>query len=400
MGPSSVKLRTPGARIASRLLTLCLLISSVAWAGSRYQVLHAFGKRGDGGGVWCRVVLDPKGNLYGTTSGGGTGNQGVVFELSPRPDGKWTEEILHNFPSFPNDGQGPTDYGSGLILDPAGHLYGTTLGGGPQDIGTVFELTRSASRWKETLVHGGGSWAGLAEDEGGNLYGTQETDVFELQPTEHGWVRTILHNFRKRGDGGGAFAPVILDSAGNLYGTTEGGGAYGGGTVYEVERTADGWKEKLLHSFAVNYKDGHTPGLGALVMDNAGALYGTTAGGGCCGGVIFKLTPGSDGSWKETIIYDFKGGALGFEAGGGVVMDKAGKLYGTTINGGSGGCGVVYELAPTSSGKWKYTVLHAFQGNDGCQPDANMILDDKGNLYGTTATGGTYIGGVVFELTP
>lgn len=171
--------------------------------------------------------------------------------------------------------------------------------------------------------------------------------------------------------------------------------------MYEVELTASGWREKILHSFAVNYHDGHTPGVGALAMDSSGNLYGTTAGGGCCGGIIFRLTHSSGGQWKETILYQFRGGALGFEAGAGVVMDKVGNLYGTTIRGGGPGCGVLYKLAPGSGDKWTYTVLHTFgYGNDGCQPDANLTLAPDGTLYGTTATGGQYGSGVVFELTP
>jgi len=137
-----------------------------------------------------------------------------------------------------------------------------------------------------------------------------------------------------------------------------------------------------------------------LVLDSEGRLYGTTDVGGATGnGTIYRLTPQSGGRWKETILYSFKGGAGGQEPSAGVVMDQAGNLYGTTIGGGCG-CGVVYKLAPQAGGKWKYTLLHTFVGSDGAQPDANLILDGKGNLYGTTATGGAGGAGVAFELTP
>jgi len=409
-----------GKEILSRVLTVVsvgLGLCVMAKGAPKYQVLHPFGKGTDGGGVWSSVSLDNKGDLYGATSGGGAHNGGTVFRLTPRANGIWTETVLHSFPSSSDDGGDPN---GGLIQDGAGHWYGTTKEGGTYDTaGTVFELSHGSSGWEEDVLYsfgthrndGGEPTSGLVMDTAGDLIGTTPKGgsnggtTFQLTRSSGGWNETVIYQFCLSNptcnDGSAPYAGLILDAAGNLYGTTEGGGAHNGGTVYEVEHTATGWKEKVLHSFAVNYTDGHTPGWGALVMDAKGSLYGTTAGGGCCGGVVFKLAPRSDGKWKETILYQFQGGAMGFEAGAGVVMDKAGNLYGTTINGGSGcACGVVYKLAPGPKGKWTYTLLHTFSGSDGAQPDANLILDDKGNLYGTTATGGTYGGGVVFEITP
>lgn len=136
-------------------------------------------------------------------------------------------------------------------------------------------------------------------------------------------------------------------------------------------------------------------------MDGTGNLYGTTQGGGCCGGVIYKLTLQPDGHWKEKILYEFKGGAKGYLPNAGVVMDKAGNLYGITDAGGYGDCGVIYKLAPQPTGKWAYTVLHTFgQGDDGCMPEGNLAIDQYGNLYGGTVLGGAYGAGVVFQLTP
>jgi len=137
-------------------------------------------------------------------------------------------------------------------------------------------------------------------------------------------------------------------------------------------------------------------------MDTSGNVYGTTAGGGFCCGTVFRLRRQGDGLWKKTILYDFKGGASGFEPGAGVVRDKAGDLYGTTVYGGSPqcGCGVAFKLSPRKHGQWKYAVLHTFVGYDGAQPDANLVRDKKGNLYGTAGTGGTGGAGVVFEITP
>jgi uncharacterized repeat protein (TIGR03803 family) len=402
--------RLPTFGAASTAVALSLLFATAAFAGPKYEVLHAFGKGEDGGGVWGSVAFDSKGNLYGTTSGGGAKGYGTVFRLAPQTNGQWIENVLHSFGK--NDTGGCEPFG-GPVLDAAGNLYGTTLVCGLHNAGVAFELTQ-ADGWKETVLHnfcsqsgckdGSVPQAGLTQDRLGNLYGTAFY-AFELWHGQSGWKEKVLYRFCSKPncrDGGDPQAGVILDPSGNIYGTTRGGGAYNGGTVYEIERTTTGWKEKVLHSFAVNYTDGHTPALGALIIDGFGSLYGATSGGGCCGGVVFKLTPGSDGQWKETILYDFKGGTSGFEAGGGVVMDKAGNLYGTTVYGGttSCDCGVVYKLEQGAGGKWTYTVLHRFTGYDGAQPDANLIIDDKGSLYGTTATGGAGGAGVVFEVTP
>jgi uncharacterized repeat protein (TIGR03803 family) len=112
------------------------------------------------------------------------------------------------------------------------------------------------------------------------------------------------------------------------------------------------------------------------------------------------LTKGANGGWRDTILYNFKAGPTGSTPNAGVVMDKAGNLYGTTDYGGSGSeCGVIYRLAP-NKGKWEYTVLHTFEGLDGCLPEGNLVLDKKGNLYGGTILGGNTGYGVVFEVTP
>jgi uncharacterized repeat protein (TIGR03803 family) len=306
-----------------------------------------------------------------------------------------------------NDPNGDQPNG-GLIFDPAGHLYGTTLQGGPDDNGVVFELARDQHDWMETVLHAGGSWANVIRDQVGNLYGTTETTVFELRPDSHGWRKTILHTFcskRNCMDGADAFAGVIFGADGSLYGTTAAGGAYKAGTVYEVQHTTNGWKEHVLHSFPASQSDGSQPSSG-VVFDHSGNLYGTTSiggGTGCEGGcgIVYQLTPSADGRWTESILYNFGNGKNGQTPEGGVIIDKAGNLYGVTAFGGTGcECGVVYKLTKQSSGKWKYTILHSFTGQDGAQPAASLIFDDKGNLYGTTAAGGEGGAGVVFELTP
>jgi uncharacterized repeat protein (TIGR03803 family) len=397
---------------AAMALAMVLILASAAWAGPKYKVLHAFGAGKDGAGLWGSLLLNQKGKVYGTTTAGGSFGGGIVFELTPKATGGWTETILHNFDG--NDGDGSN---GALVFDPTGNLYGTTSFGGAFGYGTAFELSHGRDTWTENVLfsfpqpptgYGCCPYAGLIIDEVGNLYGTAGT-AFELTLGSKGWTATVLHNFTGRhGDGSGPYAGVILDAAGNLYGTTERGGTGAAGTVYQLRHTPSGWKESVLHDFPSFHNDGQVPGVGALVSDDSGNLYGTTDQGGSnscvdvgCG-TVFKLTAGSNGHWNETILYNFAGNAKGSGPGGGVVRDGAGNLYGTTVYGGttSCDCGVVYKLAPNSKGKWEYTVLHRFTGYDGAQPDANLILDSKGNLYGTTATGGAGGAGVAFELIP
>ncbi len=389
---------------AKMTVAVALILLGSAWAAPKYKVLHAFTGGADGGGLWSSLLLDKQGDVYGTTSGN------TAFKLMSHANGKWSLKVLHTFGEG-NDGSGLI---GGLIFDAEGDLYGTTVfGGGPYRYGTVFELTAGSDGWKETVLHRFGfnshgccPQASLVMDNAGNLFGTASV-AFELSPGADGWKETVLHDFTgEHGDGEGAYAGLTMGAAGNLYGTTEyGGGSQncdgGCGTVYQLSPTSGGkWKETILHRFQAHW-DGSYPGIGALILDDAGNVYGTADGGNSGYGVVFKLAPAHSGGWKETVLYNIAGGAEGAEPTAGVVMDNAGNLYGTTNAGGTGcGCGVVYKLSLGAKGKWTYTVLHAFAGYDGAGPTANLILDSKGNLYGTTATGGTGGYGVAFELTP
>jgi len=400
--------------IALMLLVLC----GPAHGAAKYKVLHKFSGP-DGDGPWDSVTLGPKGILYGTTASGGsgtgcTGGCGVVFKLTPHAGGKWTETVLHNFEYNHQDGYGP--YGN-ITIGPDGHLYGTTWLGGTEDAGTVFELTHGSNGWAENVAYSFGTQhgdegkpvAGVALDGKGNLYGTTETTAFQLVPGQGGWTENVLHRFNiTKGDGAAPYAGLIQDASGNLYGTTAAGGrgcgGEGCGTVYGLSPVSGGgWKEKILHYFGASSKDGDVPGWGPLFMDASGSLYGTTASGGngSGSGTVFKLTQGQGGRWKESMLYAFQGGAEGNEPNAGVVMDKVGNLYGTTPNGGYDDCGVIYKLAPQPRDKWTYTVLHTFKGPDGCNPEGNLTIDSEGNLYGTTVLGGIdgYYG-VIFEITP
>ncbi len=215
-----------------------------------------------------------------------------------------------------------------------------------------------------------------------------------------------LHKFTGGSDGGFADAGLIFDTDGNLYGTTNSGGAYAYGTVFKLTPNQNGsWTENVLYSFTGG-TDGNYP-MAGLIFDRAGNLYGTTGLGGnlsyCYGrgcGAVFKLTPNLDGSWTESVLHSFTTND-GQAPEAGLIFDSAGNLYGTTYFGGAYGYGVAFELSPNADGSWKESVLHSFTGSkDGSEPQAGLTFDQAGNLYGTTWEGGAYGYGVVFELTP
>jgi uncharacterized repeat protein (TIGR03803 family) len=400
--------------LAFAFLLVSAIVPAQAQQATKYKVLHAFTGGNDGGGLWGSLLLDERGDIYGTTIAGGTkGKGGTAFKLTRGANGTWKETVLYNFCSLPGCADGGGSF-AGLIFDGAGNLYGTTESGGAHVYGTVFRLTPSADGWKETLLHSFGfnkygccPQASLVMDSAGNLFGTASV-AFELSTGGDGWKETVLHDFTgQNGDGSGAYTGLVLDAAGNLYGVTlhGGGGGCGGGcgTAYQLQpTTGGGWEEHILHDFDTGGDTMAFPD-GPLLPGSIGNLYGTASVGGATGnGTVYRLTLESDGHWKATILHSFTGGANGIEPAAGVVMDKAGNLYGTTNAGGTTacGCGLIYKLAPNSNGKWTYTVLHRFTGFDGAGPNANLIMDSKGSLYGTTTTGGAGGNGVAFELAP
>lgn len=394
---------------------MTLLVASAS-AVPREKVLHRF--RGtDGANPYAGLIFDADGNLYGTTVYGGSsdcsGGCGTVFELTQKAGGDWIVKVLHRFNG--RDGASPQ---ASLVFDAKGNLYGTTLSGGAYHVGTVFELTPTESGgWKEKILHsfngkdGFFPYSNLIFDTSGNLYGTTYYGgrngygtVFELTPDAGGgWKEKILHSFYGNGkDGFFPYASLIFDNSGNLYGTTSQGGSHGGGTAFELIPEPDGgWREKILHSFDFNYEDGFYPTAG-LIFDLAGNLYGTTRSGGrsiCetgCG-TVFELTLTASGSWKERILHTFDrhGGPDGYYPAGNLIFDAAGNLYGTTYSGGAYHIGgTVFELTPEPGGGWKERVLHSFYARE--EPGSGVVFDSAGNLYGTTPGG--Y--GTVFEIIP
>jgi uncharacterized repeat protein (TIGR03803 family) len=357
------------ATTASLLCTLALLAASTlmftvrAQAASPITVLHALSGSPEypAGGL----VADSSGNLYGTTSAsnGGCGC-GTVFELTPQAGGGWQFSVIHEFTY--SDGSQPF---ASLIIDASGNLYGTTNAGGAHNLGTVFALHPAVSGWKERVLYSFGASSGDLQSPYGSL---------------------------------------TMDAAGNLYGTTASGGTSrlcgaGCGGVFKLTRSGAQWNESVLYNF-IDGLDGGQP-LANLIWDSAGNLYGTTALGGANGeGVVFELSPSTSGSWTETTLYAFAGSSDGSQPHSGLLFDSTGSLYGTTSVGGNTlcdgpGCGTVFKLAPQGAGSWAFSVLFTFDGSNGGSPQAGLVSDAAGNLYGT-GTGGKNNYGVVFGLSP
>jgi uncharacterized repeat protein (TIGR03803 family) len=301
-----------------------------------------------------------------------------------------------------------------LILTPGTtlRLQGKSGGGGFQmsmarhtfSVGALFALLLIAalpaqSQTETTLyTFTGGSDGGkpastLIFDKVGNLYGTTQTGgagfgtVFELSPDGHGgWTESVLYAFTGGTDGSEpGYAPLIFDAAGNLYGTTYMGGAKRQGVVFELTPAEGSWKETVLYSFVGSKKDGGNP-EGAIVMDGAGNIYGTTVHGAGTRGAVYELSPAGGGAWTERVLY-------GVEASdGGLAMDGVGDLFGTSRD------KKIFELSPNGKGGFNAIVVYTFL--DGEIPQGTLAFDGRGSLYGTAYPGGEFGGGTVYRLTP
>jgi len=332
------------------------------------------------------------------------------------------ERVIHTFHGNP-DGANPSVR---LISDGHGGFYGTAGTGGEFNEGCVFHLAPgSDGAWRESILYsfsgpdGDSPDSSLIFDAAGNLYGTTAAGgafsggvAFELSPSSSlPWTETVLHNFGNGTDGSDPQSELVFDSAGNLYGTTQFGGASGGfengGTVYRLSPGSGGWTETILYSFPLNYggPDGDLP-AGTVAIDKAGNLYGVTQAGGFYGyGSIFELTPSSDGSYRERIIHSFNltDGSLPDAT---LVFDSAGNLYGTTTFGGDttlcppNGCGTVFRLQRHADRTWSATVLRALKQADGWCAIGPVAFDSAGNLYAAAECGGAYGWGSVLQLIP
>jgi uncharacterized repeat protein (TIGR03803 family) len=416
------------ARFVSRiLLTLAAAFAlSVATQSAQaqiFKVLYTFTGGTDGATPEAGLVQDTAGNLYSTTYQGGDlqgGNLkcsditlgcGVVFKLNATGQ----ETVLYTFVGRVSDGANPA---GGLVRDAKGNFYGTTnYGHEPAGYGTVFEVSKTG---EETVLHafaGGSSdganpLGGLLRDNDGNLYGTTiaagGSDNGTIFKVSKAGKETVLHSFAGYPSDGAnpTLAGVLMDKNGNLYGVTYFGGSGAGcpggcGAVYKLSKSGG---YAVLHSFTGGTTDGCYP-YGTPVMDKNGNLYGTTVG---CGssnaGLVWRVSK----KGTETVLHNFSGGSSdGAYPEAGMIMDAQGNLYGDTTGGGDlscifvdgNGCGVVYEL----NTKGVVTVLHVFTGPDGAFPCGVLMRDANGAFYGTASGGGTGGGvgnGTVWKLTP
>jgi uncharacterized repeat protein (TIGR03803 family) len=400
-------------------ITIAILLLSVTYASAAAteKVLYNFsiGTTGADRSPIYPLVFDSAGNLYGATGLNGA-FESEVFQLAPNTDGTWSENILYLFPQTFVQPSTP------LLIDSAGNLYGGSLYG-KSGAGFLFELSDTGGSWQPSNIHNfeyadgsypdslafgpDGDIYGLADYGGGSSGNCDQSScgtVYRLiKQTDGTWKIQLIHSFTGGADGGNPvpIGAVAFGSSGQIYVASQVAGK-GGGQIIEFAPVGTGWREKVLLEFdTAGFKGGSFPQQG-LAIDSAGNLYGTTNGGGSAGfGLIYELSPGASGKWKETVLYNFQGGNDGSAPIGPVTFDAAGNLYGTTNTGGTSGKGTVWELYPGTSG-WTETVLHDFAGgvSDGANPQGGVILDSAGNLYGVTPTGGTSGYGVAYEVIP
>lgn len=374
--------------------------------GTGFQTLHAFARGGNDGMVpFAPLTLDGFGNLYGTTVVGGSSGGGTIFML--KSDGTGFR-LLHSFAGGASDGHYP--YAS-LLLDESGNLYGTTITGGQTPVhsdtgyygiydgsGTVFRIRTDGTGFQ--LLHsfvGGANDAdtpqsALISDGSGNLLGT----TYRGGPPNAGTVFSIsTHTFTLSPSGYGRLpaAPLVLDGSGNLYGTTSYGGGPSNafGTVFTVR--TDGTGFRVLHTFTDSPDDGRYP-FAPLIMDRTGILYGTTSGfGPSFNSTVFRLEP--DGTGFQ-LLHAF-GGSDGEGPLAALMLDDFGNLYGTTYYGGPSAAGTVFTVRTDGTG---YRILHAFgeDEGDGKNPASSLFLDGSRTLFGTTVNGGAGTFGTVFAL--
>jgi uncharacterized repeat protein (TIGR03803 family) len=403
---------------------LVLIVGPPSAQAQTFDLLHTFSGQGDGGSPSAGLSMDRAGDLYGTTTAGGAGH-GTVFKLAHVGSG-WTLSTIYTFHGG-NDGGLPQGR---VVFGPDGTLYGTTSGGGSGGRGTVFNLRPPASvcrsvqcPWNETVLysftggHDGGTpvYVDVTFDAAGNIYGTTGGGgldctsngacgvVFKLSRSGSSWIETVLYSFGNFPDGFAPYSGVTFDSAGNLYGTTYYGGTHSFGIVYELTPSGSGWTETILHNLNGS-SDGANP-YGGIAVDQAGNLYGTTTDGGSQngGGTVFQLQP-SGGTWTFNVIYSANGFGQFSDT---PTLDAAGNVY-ATGEGGGAGLGNVFKLTPGSHG-WTYVDLHDFNIDNldqGYFPFGSVLLDTNSNLYGTALQGGN-MGqgcvegcGVVWEVQP
>lgn len=395
------------------------------------DVLYRFGAS-DAQNPIAGLLAGRHGEYYGTGTRGGTAHLGAVYEITA--DGK--ERELYSFDG--SDGQEPQ---SALIMDKAGAIYGTTSSGGNGSCneigcGIVFKLTPGKRGWIESILYqfqgrtdGESPGGGLVMTKSGALLGTTvlggtnhkfgDGTIFELTPSGSTYSKTIVHAFSGLPDGRYPNTALTSDSSGNVYGTTTQGGLAdcrrfpeGAGTVFKLTPSGSTFTYSVIYRFD-KCKNGAAPSSG-LLPGARGVLYGLTAGGGeasgLSNGTVYELAP-QGSNYSEKVLYSFKGGSDGADPEDipGLVADRSGNLYGTTVGGGvittcGGGCGTVFKLQRSKSG-FTESVLYAFQGSggDGWWPFGGVVIDNKGKLLGPTMHGAISSGcdcGTIFSIAP
>jgi uncharacterized repeat protein (TIGR03803 family) len=288
-----------------------------------------------------------------------------------------------------------------LIIDSSGDVFGTTSKGGAYGEGTVFEIVKTATGYAANPVilvnFYGATGGGLTIDSSGNLFGTAtgtDGSIFEIAKTATGYASTptTLANFNGT-DGNNPATALTIDANGDLFGTTEQGGANHEGTVFELTKTATGYAS--APTALVSFPNTHTAGNDAsnLYIDHNGNLFDTL------GQTVIEIAKTATGYASSiTTVASFAGTDAGYLFGT-VVADSQGNLYGTTDEGGEYGDGTMYEIVKTATGYVSTpTILINFDGTNGAHPQGSLIVDAKGDLFGTTETGGTHDKGTAFEL--
>jgi uncharacterized repeat protein (TIGR03803 family) len=400
-------------KIKLATIGMLIMLQVTAWASTE-TVAWNFGGSGDGTAPTGNLIADSAGNLYGVTESGGAHNMGTVFELSPKSGGGWTEAVLYSFGSQNGDGSQPS---SGLVMDSKGNLYGTTEFGTANDTGTVFELSpASGGGWTETVLHtfgpngkGDGNYpaSDLALDAEGNLFGTTfgggatgQGTLYEMSPSSSGWTETILHSFgSSRKDGSNPETGVLIGKIqSHLYGST----LYGDAGIYRLWFINGHWVEKTIHYFDSSINGGEQTG-GNLVIDSHLNIFGASNNAGAnMTGSVWEMVDHGNQARTFSLLYSFgaDGSGDGTHPQSGVIVGANGTIYGTTGFGGTNGNGIVFALTK-SNNQWQETILYQFTGgSDGGAPVGQLIQDKQGNLYGVALRGGTNGGGVVFEVTP
>lgn len=370
-------------------LFLLLAAATVALPAQTLTILHSF-NGADGSNSLAPLLQASNGELYGTTSAGGASGYGTVFEMTT--SGEMT--TLFNF-NLASRSSGVQPYG-GLIQASNGSLYGTTTRGGNGGVGTVFEITTNgtltASDSFNYSLDGAIPYAALIQATNGNFYGTAPEGgggagtVFELTPFGQ---LTGLYHFGV--EGSNPVAGLVQASNGNLYGTTATGGMYSCGTIFQI--TASGTFTSL-HTFTAS--DGCYP-VAALVQGSDGSLYGTASAGGAHNGynagTIFKVT--ASGTFTLLHVFDK---ADGDGPNGALVQATDGNFYGTTEQGGANNKGTIFKMTLAGTVTTLYSFCSQSNCSDGYDPSAGLIQASDGNFYGTTVSGGAHNEGIVFSL--